>query len=137
MKKDIEINEVLSKLKKELNISRDIDLAGFLEVKPSTLSTWKKRNSIDYRRLISKCLSNGIELNKLFAYGQKEKIIEAALELFAEKGYAETSIDYIAQKAGLPKESVYQYYDSKTEILNAIFSKVKEKEELSKKCGLV
>ena len=46
---------ILSEIKKYLNISKDKDFASFLGIKQNTLSSWKKRNTIDYERIISKC----------------------------------------------------------------------------------
>src|ERR1700691_3314414 len=51
----------------------------------------------------------------------REKILSAALELFANKGYDATSIESIAKKAGISKGLIYNYYDSKKSILLAIF----------------
>ncbi len=44
-------------------------------------------------------------------------IIDSALELFAEKGYHTTSISHIAQKAGISKGLIYNYFDSKESLL--------------------
>ena len=51
----------------------------------------------------------------------REKILAAALELFANKGYDATSIDSIAKKAGVSKGLIYNYFESKEKILLAIF----------------
>ena len=52
----------------------------------------------------------------------REKILAAALELFANKGYDATSIDSIAKKAGISKGLIYNYFESKKSILIAIFN---------------
>jgi AcrR family transcriptional regulator len=54
----------------------------------------------------------------------REKILSAALDLFANKGYDSTSIDSIAKKAGISKGLIYNYYESKQSILLAIFEDV-------------
>lgn len=51
----------------------------------------------------------------------REKILNAALVLFAEQGYHSTPISAIAQKAGVAKGLVYNYFASKEEMLLAIF----------------
>jgi AcrR family transcriptional regulator len=51
----------------------------------------------------------------------REKILSAALELFANKGYDATSIDSIAKKAGISKGLIYNYFESKKSVLLAIF----------------
>lgn len=56
---------------------------------------------------------------------RKEKIkliSESALELFADKGYADTSINMIANKAGISKGLLYNYFSSKDELLESILS---------------
>ena len=50
----------------------------------------------------------------------KERIIEAALELFSVKGYAGTSMDEIAQAVGIKAPSIYDHYKSKEAILQKI-----------------
>ncbi len=46
--------------------------------------------------------------------------MDTALELFAENGFHATSISQIAQKADISKGLTYNYFESKTEILNEI-----------------
>jgi AcrR family transcriptional regulator len=60
----------------------------------------------------------------------REKILSAALELFANKGYGSTSIDSIAKKAGISKGLIYNYYESKKSILLAIYEDVMTQGEL-------
>ncbi|EIJ80567.1 transcriptional regulator, TetR family protein [Bacillus methanolicus PB1] len=53
---------------------------------------------------------------------EKEKlIIDAAMKLFANKGFAATSIQEIANKAGISKGAFYIYFKSKESLLIAIF----------------
>lgn len=59
-------NLILKKLKKSLKISTDIQLSEFLNIKPNTISTWKKRNSLDYASIISICELYEIDLNHIF-----------------------------------------------------------------------
>lgn len=47
----------------------------------------------------------------------KEKIILAALELFANNGYTETSIDKIAKRANVSKGLTYTHFKNKEELL--------------------
>jgi TetR/AcrR family transcriptional regulator, transcriptional repressor for nem operon len=49
--------------------------------------------------------------------GNREKIMEAAWELFWRQGYHASSIQDIARAAKLPKGSVYNYFASKEELL--------------------
>jgi AcrR family transcriptional regulator len=50
----------------------------------------------------------------------KERIANAARQLFASAGYASTSIDAIAGEAGVGVRTVYAAFGSKREILSAI-----------------
>lgn len=51
---------------------------------------------------------------------RRQKILHAALELFALNGFEGTSISKVAQKANISKGLVYNYFSSKDEILEAI-----------------
>lgn len=46
---------ILSRIKQAYNMKTDTELALFLGVSQNTISTWKKRDSIDYKLIISKC----------------------------------------------------------------------------------
>lgn len=47
----------------------------------------------------------------------RRTIEEAALELFLERGYAATSIDDIAQRAGVGRATVFSYVTAKSDLL--------------------
>jgi AcrR family transcriptional regulator len=49
-----------------------------------------------------------------------EEIVEAALEEFAVKGYAETRLDDVASRAGISKGLVYVYFKTKEELFKAV-----------------
>ncbi len=51
---------------------------------------------------------------------KKEAILEAALNLFASKGYYTTSMSDVAKEAGVAKGSLYNYFFSKENLLEAI-----------------
>lgn len=48
----------------------------------------------------------------------KDKIIQAAEQLFSEKGFDGTSVNEIAEKAGVNKPLIYYYFKSKDGLLN-------------------
>jgi AcrR family transcriptional regulator len=56
----------------------------------------------------------------------RENIEKIALELFAIKGYHATSISQIAEKAGISKGLLYNYYKSKEHLLDSVIMKVYE-----------
>jgi AcrR family transcriptional regulator len=49
----------------------------------------------------------------------ERRVLDAAIELFLRRGYAEVSIDDIAEEAGVAKGSVYRYFPSKEEVFFA------------------
>lgn len=51
----------------------------------------------------------------------KQKIFDAAIALFAEKGYFNTSIADITSKVGLAKSSFYTHFKTKDEILVELY----------------
>jgi AcrR family transcriptional regulator len=59
--------------------------------------------------------------------GTKEKIFDAAIELFAERGYDGVSVRDIARAVGLTEGAVYRHYASKEDILNSIFAYVENR----------
>lgn len=48
---------------------------------------------------------------------RRQAIADAAIELFRDQGYAETTIDQVAKLAGVSSPTVFKYYGSKQEIL--------------------
>ena len=55
-----------------------------------------------------------------------DRILEAASRLFADAGFAKTSVDEVASAAGVSKGLVYDHYDSKEELLAAVFWRLVE-----------
>ncbi len=55
-----------------------------------------------------------------------QELLDAALALFVEKGFAATRIEEVAERAGVSKGTLYLYYRSKEELLKAVV-----REELS------
>ena len=52
------------------------------------------------------------------------EIIDAALEVFVEHGYAASKLDDIASKAGVSKGSLYRYFDSKADLFKEMVMQV-------------
>jgi AcrR family transcriptional regulator len=48
------------------------------------------------------------------------EILDAALDLFVERGFAAARLDDVAQRAGVSKGTVYLYFDSKEELFKAV-----------------
>jgi AcrR family transcriptional regulator len=52
------------------------------------------------------------------------KIIQAAIELFSEKGYAGSSTSEIAQKAGVAEGTIFRHYKTKKDLLISIVAPI-------------
>jgi len=58
--------------------------------------------------------------------GTREKILEAALELFRERGFAEATMRDIAARAGVATGLAYYYFESKDAIVLAFYQRAKD-----------
>lgn len=57
----------------------------------------------------------------------KQRILEEALTLFSEKGYANVYVGDIAARVGIKAPSLYKHYKSKQAIFDAILAKMDER----------
>ncbi|MFN3871290.1 MAG: TetR/AcrR family transcriptional regulator [Aquificaceae bacterium] len=53
--------------------------------------------------------------------GTKEKILEASLKLFSQRGIRETTIKDIAKEVGITEGAIYRHFESKEEIVLELF----------------
>jgi AcrR family transcriptional regulator len=51
--------------------------------------------------------------------GARERFVDAALQLFTERGYDETTVAEIADRAGLTKSTFFRHFADKREVLSA------------------
>jgi AcrR family transcriptional regulator len=64
----------------------------------------------------------------------RQRIFHAALEEFSDKGFHATTIDSIAERAGIAKGTVYRYFSTKEGLFNALKeSTISEFVELARK----
>ncbi|WP_253906736.1 helix-turn-helix domain-containing protein [Arthrobacter sp. I3] len=54
----------------------------------------------------------------------RDVIVERALELFTEKGYAATTIDEIAAAAGTTRVTFYAYYPTRSDLMRDFMARV-------------
>jgi AcrR family transcriptional regulator len=54
----------------------------------------------------------------------RDVIVERALELFTEKGYAATTIDEVAAAAGTTRATFYAYYPSRSDLMRDFMARV-------------
>ena len=59
----------------------------------------------------------------------KERILEAALTLFAENGYDGTSMEQIAAGVGIKAPSLYKHFKGKEDILNTLIDRAEARYE--------
>ncbi len=59
----------------------------------------------------------------------REKIMSAALQLFGTNGYEATTISQIAKEAGYSKGLLYNYFDSKEELLKELVASLSKGDE--------
>lgn len=56
---------------------------------------------------------------------KKERILDAALGLFAERGYHGTAVPLVAEAAGVGAGTIYRYFDGKQGLVNELFRREK------------
>ena len=54
----------------------------------------------------------------------KQRIVEAALRLFEERGYERTTMRAVAAEAGVSLGSAYYYFDSKEHLVQGFYDRV-------------
>jgi AcrR family transcriptional regulator len=62
------------------------------------------------------------ELTTSTRTGTRERILDAALDLFSEHGFDGSSLQQIADRLGLTKAALYYYFRSKDELLTALIA---------------
>ncbi|MFT5441406.1 MAG: AcrR family transcriptional regulator [Myxococcota bacterium] len=56
----------------------------------------------------------------------RERLLQGAIDLISERGYAATSVDAICRHAGTAKTALYWHFKSKEGLLNSIIERVNE-----------
>lgn len=62
-------------------------------------------------------LEGRVDIKDEVAELKRRRILDAAIELFDESGFSQTTVDAIAKKLGVTKPFVYSYFENKTKIL--------------------
>lgn len=62
-------------------------------------------------------------------------IVQSAEALFLQHGFAATSMDAVANLAGVTKQTVYRYVSSKEELFSAVMDKIREDEPVAYEFG--
>ncbi|KFF02727.1 LexA family transcriptional regulator [Flavobacterium hydatis] len=104
-KKSLNANLILKRLKKALCINTDIELSKLLNIKPNTISTWKKRDTLDFSAIISICNVHEIDLNKILS----------------EKSHNEKTNNIILNNTPLIKREIqFEYCLGNEDLLNTL-----------------
>jgi AcrR family transcriptional regulator len=61
---------------------------------------------------------------RLSAPARREQILDVALDVFANSGFHGASMNYIAEAAGVTKPVLYQHFDSKRDLYQALIEEV-------------
>lgn len=56
---------------------------------------------------------------------KRQAILDAALELFAERGFHGTAVPLVAERAGVGAGTLYRYFESKEALVNALYRHLK------------
>jgi AcrR family transcriptional regulator len=62
--------------------------------------------------------------SRLPASARREQLLDVALEVFAKQGYHGTSMNDVAERAGVTKPVLYQHFDSKRDLYLALLEEV-------------
>ena len=66
---------------------------------------------------------SGEKRRRMSAADRRETILDAALEEFALNGFHETSLEGVADRAGISKALIYEHFDSKRELHSALLNR--------------
>jgi len=53
---------------------------------------------------------------------KREKIIEAAIKMFSQQGSTSTTMQEIAEEAGVGKGTLYRYFENKEDLVSSLIS---------------
>jgi AcrR family transcriptional regulator len=71
------------------------------------------------------------ERRKRRAAARRDQILDAAAEVFAEKGFARATTKEIADRADVSEGTIYNYFDSKEDLLIGMMARVAEMQIVS------
>ena len=54
----------------------------------------------------------------------KQRILEAALDLFSDRGYETVSVEQLAARVGIKAPSLYKHFPSKQSILDSLIETI-------------
>ncbi len=60
--------------------------------------------------------------------GTRERIVAAAVSLFAERGYDATSVNQVVARAGVAKGALYHHFESKDDLLYEVYRELVDRQ---------
>jgi len=91
----------------------------------------RKRNAIQHQRLAAKHAAKAEHHRKRAAHlgpeRRRPEVLDAALELFLEHGYDGTSMQAVADQAGVTKPVVYACFPGKDELFRALLAREEQR----------
>lgn len=84
-----------------------------------------KRNMAEVEQWLGELMRINDEDEKMTE--KQMKIVQAAVDIFAEKGYSASSTSEIAQKAGVAEGTIFRHYKTKKELLLSIIAPIMTK----------
>ncbi|MCH2451513.1 MAG: helix-turn-helix domain containing protein [Gracilimonas sp.] len=117
-------NFILDRLKKAYGLKYDTEIADFLGKDPSTISTWRRRGTVDYTTIFSKC--HDINANYII-YGEMP-IKKSALSIESHSLVNEPKKGYRIKNIIESIEALSINPEEKMELLKMYLKILKEKE---------
>lgn len=74
----------------------------------------------DKQGLLSALSEAGFQVPNLGGENRRDQILEAALKLFGQQGFHATTLDQVAESAGVSKGAIYWHFKSKDDLVDAI-----------------
>jgi AcrR family transcriptional regulator len=68
-------------------------------------------------------------IQELLITARRNQILDAATQVFAEKGFHRATIKDIARVAGIADGTVYNYFENKTALMLGIFDRLNESDQ--------
>ena len=60
--------------------------------------------------------------------GTRQRIVAAAVALFAEQGFDATSVNQVVARAGVAKGALYHHFDSKDDLLYEVYRELVDRQ---------
>lgn len=116
----IDASSVLDKLKDNLKISSDKELANILDLSNKTIAAWRIRNTFDCKKIIEIAINYGIDLNYLFLDSVKEDNSDKPNE------FEEYVIFQLKKIKKLDRNNIFLFFNPTNELLTRCLKQNKD-----------